>query len=51
MTKSFTIIFQGTTLDVPKVSLFTLFQHQRGLFDATRYDIESSVPPEIFEAL
>jgi uncharacterized coiled-coil protein SlyX len=34
---------------VPKPSLYNLFDHQRGLFDATSYEVQSSVPLGIFE--
>jgi hypothetical protein len=49
MTKKFNLDFHGTTFPVPKVRLINLFEHQRGLFDATAYDVQSSVPLEIFE--
>jgi uncharacterized coiled-coil protein SlyX len=41
--------FHGTRFTVPKSSLFNLFEHQRNLFDATTYEVQSSVPLGIFE--
>jgi uncharacterized coiled-coil protein SlyX len=49
MTTKFDLDFHGTRFTVPKVSLFKLFEHQRGLFDATSYEVQCSVPLEIFE--
>jgi uncharacterized coiled-coil protein SlyX len=49
MAKLFNLDFHGTTFPVPKPRLFTLFEHQRGLFDATSYEVQSSVPLGIFE--
>jgi hypothetical protein len=49
MTTLFNLDFHGTTFRVPKPSLFNLFEHQRGLFDATSYEVQSSVPLGIFE--
>jgi hypothetical protein len=49
MTIIFNLDFHGTKFTVPKLSLFNLFEHQRDLFDATSYKVQSSVPVEIFE--
>jgi uncharacterized coiled-coil protein SlyX len=49
MTKFFNLDFHGTRFTVPKPSLFYLFEHQRHLFDATSYEVQSAVPLEIFE--
>jgi hypothetical protein len=49
MTKFFNLDFHGTTFAVPKPSLFNLFEHQLDLFDATSYEVQSSVPVGIFE--
>jgi hypothetical protein len=49
MTKFFNLIFHGTWLSVPKLSLIKLFEHQRCLFDATGSEVQSSVPLELFE--
>jgi hypothetical protein len=51
MTRLFTLDFYGTQFTVPKSSLFNLFEHQRDLFDATSYEVRTSVPVEIFELL
>jgi hypothetical protein len=45
----FNLDFHGTRFTVPKPSLFYLFEHQRDLFNATSYEVKSSVPLEIFE--
>jgi hypothetical protein len=49
MAKFFNLDFRGTKFTVPKRSLFDLFEHQRDLFDATSYVVQSSVPVEVFE--
>jgi hypothetical protein len=49
LTKVFNLDFHGTTFTVPKLSLFNLFEHQRDLFDAASYEVQSSVPLGIFE--
>jgi PHD/YefM family antitoxin component YafN of YafNO toxin-antitoxin module len=49
MTESFNLDFHGTQFTVPKLNLFNLFEHQRDLFDATSYEVQSSVPLGIFE--
>jgi uncharacterized coiled-coil protein SlyX len=49
MTTVFNLDFHGTRFTVPKPSLFNLFEHQRSLFDATSYEVQSSVPLGIFE--
>jgi hypothetical protein len=49
MRKAFNLEFHGTQFTVPKLSLFNLFEHQRDLFDATCYKVQSSVPLGIFE--
>jgi hypothetical protein len=33
----------------PKLSIFYVFEHQRGLFDTRSYDLHSSVPLGIFQ--
>jgi uncharacterized coiled-coil protein SlyX len=45
----FNLDFHGTTFRVPKPSLFHLFEHKRDLFDATSYEVQSSVPLGIFQ--
>jgi hypothetical protein len=49
MRQLFHLDFHGAKFTVPKLSLFNLFEHQRGLFDATSYDVQSAVPIEIVE--
>jgi uncharacterized coiled-coil protein SlyX len=49
MTKFFNLDFHGTRFHVPKRSLFDLFEHQRNLFDAISYKVQSLVPLGIFE--
>jgi uncharacterized coiled-coil protein SlyX len=49
MATVFNLDFHGTRFTVPKRSLFDLFEHQRDLFDATSYEVQSSVPLGIFE--
>jgi hypothetical protein len=49
MTKFFNLDFHGTRFTVPKPNLFYLFEHRRDLFDATIYEVQSSVPLGIFE--
>jgi uncharacterized coiled-coil protein SlyX len=49
MAKSFDLDFHGTRFTVPKLSLFNLFEHQRGLFDAVSYGVQSSGPAETFQ--
>jgi uncharacterized coiled-coil protein SlyX len=49
MTKFFSLDFHGTKYTVPKLSLFNLFEHQRDLFDATSYQVQSAVPLGVFE--
>jgi hypothetical protein len=43
------LIFDGNTFPVPKRYVIDLLEH-RGLFAATSYAVESSVPLELFEA-
>jgi uncharacterized coiled-coil protein SlyX len=45
----FNLDFHGTRFTVPKPSLFYLFEHQRDLFDATSYEVQSLVPVGVFE--
>jgi hypothetical protein len=45
----FNLDFRGTSFTVPKLSLFNLFEHHRDLFDATSYEVQSSVPVGVFE--
>jgi hypothetical protein len=49
MTKLFNLDFHEERFTVPKLSLFNLFEHQRDLFDATSYNVQSSVSVEIFK--
>jgi uncharacterized coiled-coil protein SlyX len=49
MTASLTLDFHGTRFTVPKPSLFYLFEHQPDLFNATSYEVQSSVPLGVFE--
>jgi hypothetical protein len=49
MTRFFNLDFHGTRCTVPKYTLFNLFEHQQNLFDATSYEVQSSVPLGIFE--
>jgi uncharacterized coiled-coil protein SlyX len=49
MAKLFNLYFNGTKFRVPKGNLIDLFEHQRDLFDATSYKVQSSVPVEVFE--
>jgi hypothetical protein len=49
MTKVLNLDFHRTKFTVPKSSLFNLFEHQRGLFDATSYVVQSTVPVDVFE--
>jgi hypothetical protein len=48
MRKLFKLDFQGAKFAVPKDNLIDIFEHQRNLFDATCYDVQSSVPVEFF---
>jgi uncharacterized coiled-coil protein SlyX len=48
MAKNFDIDFQGTKFAVPNDNLINLFEHQRGLIDATGYKVQSPVPLDIF---
>jgi hypothetical protein len=49
MTTFFNLDFHGTRFTVPKSSLFYLFEHQRDLFNAKSYEVQSTVPLEILE--
>jgi hypothetical protein len=49
MTKLFNLDFHGERFTVPKLSLCHLFERQRGPFDATSYNVQSSVSVEIFK--
>jgi uncharacterized coiled-coil protein SlyX len=49
MMKKFNLDFHGTRFAVPKGHLINLFEHHRDLIDATSYEVESSVPLDIFE--
>jgi hypothetical protein len=49
MTTVFNLDFHGTRFTVPKPSLFHFFEHQQDLFNATSYEVQSSVPLRIFE--
>jgi uncharacterized coiled-coil protein SlyX len=49
MATLFHLDFHGTRFTLPKLSLFDLFEHHRGLFDATSYEVQSSVPLGVFE--
>jgi hypothetical protein len=44
------LVFDGKTFPVPKKSVFELFEHNRELFEAPSYAVQSSVPLEVFEA-
>jgi hypothetical protein len=49
MAKSFELSFHTTIYMVPKPSLFSLFEHRPELMRTTRYQVQSSVPFEIFQ--
>jgi hypothetical protein len=49
MAKLFNLDFHEQRFTVPRISLFNLFEHQRDLFDATSYNVQSSVSVEIFK--
>jgi hypothetical protein len=49
MTTFVNLDFHGTRFTVPKLTLINLFEHQRDLFDATSYEVQSSVPLKTFE--
>jgi hypothetical protein len=49
MTKKFVLDFQGTKFPVPKCNLLDLFEHHPKLVTSTSYEVQSSVPVEIFE--
>jgi hypothetical protein len=48
-TKGLTLDFHGKKFTVPRHSIFNLFEDQRDLFDATGYEVQSSMPLAIFE--
>jgi hypothetical protein len=47
----FNLDFHGAKFHVPKLSIFYLFEHHRGLFDATSYEFQSAVRVGIFQVL
>jgi hypothetical protein len=49
MTKLFVLHFRGREFTVPKGSLFDLFEHQPELVTKASYEVQSSVPIEVFE--
>jgi hypothetical protein len=49
MAKTFELDFHGTKFTVPKISLFNLIDRHAELSAATTYDVQSSVPLDLFE--
>jgi hypothetical protein len=49
MADSFELSFQGAKFTVPKNSLFKFFEHHPELISTTSYDVQSSVPAEVFQ--
>jgi hypothetical protein len=49
MSKSFQLTFQGTTFSVPKGNLISLFERRPDLVATARYEVQSSVPLEVFQ--
>jgi hypothetical protein len=48
-TKFFNLDLHGGSFTGPQPSIFYLSEHQRGLFDTTRYYVHSSLPLGVFE--
>jgi hypothetical protein len=46
---TFILVFNGRSFQVPKKSLFELFEQHQELFPATSYAVQSSVPVDLFE--
>jgi hypothetical protein len=50
MAKLFTLDFHGASFPVPKGSLFDLFEHHPELVTKSSYEVQSSVPIDLFQA-